>query len=37
LITPLNLAAMRGVAVNIILPRVNNLRMMKWASTSLLP
>ena len=37
LITALNLAAMRGVAVNIILPRVNNLRMMKWASTALLP
>jgi cardiolipin synthase len=37
LITALNLAAMRGVAVNIILPRVSNLRMMKWASTALLP
>ena len=37
LITALNLAAMRGVAVNIILPRVNNLRLMKWASTALLP
>jgi cardiolipin synthase len=37
LITALNLAAMRGVTVNIILPRVNNLRMMKWASTALLP
>jgi len=37
LITALNLAAMRGVAVTIILPRVNNLRMMKWASTALLP
>ena len=37
LITALNLAAMRGVAVNIILPRENNLRMMKWASAALLP
>ena len=37
LITALNLAAMRGVAVDICLPRVNNLRMMKWASTALLP
>jgi cardiolipin synthase A/B len=37
LITALNLAAMRGVTVNIVLPRVNNLRMMKWASTALLP
>jgi cardiolipin synthase A/B len=37
LITALNLAAMRGVAENIILPRENNLRMMKWASAALLP
>jgi cardiolipin synthase len=37
LITALNLAAMRGVAVNIILPRENNLRMMNWASAALLP
>ncbi len=37
LITALNLAAMRGVAVNIILPRVNNLRLMKWASAALVP
>jgi cardiolipin synthase len=37
LITALNLAAMRGVAVNIILPRANNLRMMNWASAALLP
>jgi cardiolipin synthase len=35
LITALNLAAMRGVAVDIILPRVNNLPVVKWASTSL--
>jgi cardiolipin synthase len=37
LVTALKLAAMRGVDMKIILPRVNNLRMMKWASTALLP
>ncbi|GBE33902.1 major cardiolipin synthase ClsA [bacterium BMS3Bbin06] len=35
LITSLNLAAMRGVRVEIILPSVNNLPMVKWASTDL--
>ncbi|HDO22619.1 MAG TPA: cardiolipin synthase, partial [Nitrospirae bacterium] len=33
LTTSLNLAAMRGVDVDIILPQVNNLRIVKWAST----
>ncbi len=36
LITSLNLAAMRGVKVEIVLPSVNNLTMVKWASTDLL-
>ncbi|VAX34613.1 Cardiolipin synthase, ClsA [hydrothermal vent metagenome] len=36
LTTSLNLAAMRGVDVEIILPQENNLRIVKWASTSLL-
>ncbi len=36
LITALNLAAMRGVEVNILLPRVNNLRFVQWASTAIL-
>ncbi|HDH06650.1 MAG TPA: cardiolipin synthase [Nitrospirae bacterium] len=35
LIRSLNLAAMRGVNVDIILPSVNNLRIVKWASTDL--
>lgn len=34
LITALNVAAMRGVAVNIQLPEVNNLKMVQWASTA---
>ncbi|MBX3442066.1 MAG: PLDc N-terminal domain-containing protein [Planctomyces sp.] len=34
LITALNLAAMRGVQVDIILPSVNNLRLVQWASTA---
>ncbi len=37
LITSLNIAAMRGVRVEIILPRTNNLPMVKWASTEILP
>jgi cardiolipin synthase len=37
LITSLNLASMRGVHVEIILPEVNNLPMVKWASMALLP
>lgn len=37
LITSLNLAAMRGVEVDIVLPAVNNLPVVKWASTDLLP
>jgi cardiolipin synthase len=37
LITALSLAAMRGVEVDIVLPRVSNLRLVKWASTALLP
>jgi cardiolipin synthase len=36
LITQLSLAAMRGVEVDILLPRVNNLRYVQWASTALL-
>ena len=36
LITALNVAAMRGVGVDIVLPEVNNLKMVKWASTALL-
>jgi cardiolipin synthase A/B len=35
LIKSLNLAAMRGVTVDIVLPRVNNLPIVKWASVSL--
>jgi len=34
LITALNLAAMRGVEVNIILPAKNNLFLVQWASTA---
>lgn len=34
LITALNVAAMRGVTVNIFLPEVNNLRLVQWASTA---
>jgi cardiolipin synthase len=36
LITSLNIAAMRGVEVDILLPRQNNLRLVQWASTALL-
>jgi cardiolipin synthase len=35
LITSLNLAAMRGIEVDIILPSVNNLPVVHWASTHL--
>jgi cardiolipin synthase len=34
LITSLNVAAMRGVDVNILLPAENNLRIVQWASTA---
>ncbi len=34
LITTLNVAAMRGVAVDILLPAENNLRVVQWASTA---
>jgi cardiolipin synthase len=34
LITALNVAAMRGVAVHIILPAKNNLALVQWASTA---
>ncbi|GAB4388100.1 MAG: cardiolipin synthase [Thermodesulfovibrionales bacterium] len=37
LITSLNLAAMRGVRVDIVLPARNNLPVVQWASTGLLP
>ncbi len=36
LINALNVAAMRGVAVDILLPERNNLRLVQWASTALL-
>lgn len=36
LITTLNLAAMRGVTVDIVLPQENNLVLVQWASTALL-
>ncbi|HZZ73642.1 MAG TPA: phospholipase D-like domain-containing protein [Pirellulales bacterium] len=36
LITALNVAALRGVEVNIILPEDNNLALVQWASTALL-
>ncbi|MBI4248053.1 MAG: PLDc N-terminal domain-containing protein [Elusimicrobia bacterium] len=36
LITALNVAAMTGIRVDIILPRENNLSMVQWASTHLL-
>jgi cardiolipin synthase len=34
LITALNVAAMRGVAVNILLPEIGNLRLVQWACTA---
>jgi cardiolipin synthase len=36
LITALNVTALRGVAVDIVLPQRNNLRLVQWASTALL-
>lgn len=36
LISALNVAAMRGIQVDILLPEENNLRMVQWASTALL-
>ena len=36
LITALNVAAMRGVKVDIILPSKNNLALVQWASTAML-
>ncbi|MEX0677005.1 MAG: phospholipase D-like domain-containing protein [Pirellulales bacterium] len=36
LITSLNVAALRGIEVDIILPEANNLTLVKWASTALL-
>ena len=36
LIAALNVAALRGVEVDIILPQANNLTLVKWASTALL-
>jgi cardiolipin synthase len=36
LITALNVAALRGVEVDIILPEANNLTLVKWASWALL-
>jgi cardiolipin synthase len=34
LITALNVAAMRGVSVNIMLPEIGNLRLVQWACTA---
>ncbi|MFT5523293.1 MAG: cardiolipin synthase [Pirellulaceae bacterium] len=36
LITALNVAAVRGIAVDIVLPGKNNIPLVQWASTSLL-
>ena len=36
MITSLNVAAMRGIAVDIVLPQENNLVLVQWASTALL-
>jgi cardiolipin synthase len=36
LIASFNVAALRGVAVDILLPRENNLRLVQWASAALL-
>lgn len=36
IITALNLAAMRGVEVDIFIPEKNNLRLVQWASTAIL-
>lgn len=36
LVAALNIAALRGVEVNIILPEANNLALVKWASTAML-
>ena len=36
LISALEVAALRGVQVDILLPRQNNLRLVQWASTALL-
>lgn len=36
LVAALNIAALRGVEVNIILPEANNLALVKWASTAIL-
>ncbi len=35
-IMALNVAAMRGVDVRIVIPEINNLRMVQWASTAML-
>jgi cardiolipin synthase len=37
LISALNIAALRGVAVDIILPEENNHRLVQWASNALVP
>lgn len=36
LITALNVAALRGISVDIVLPGQNNIALVQWASTSLL-
>lgn len=36
LVSALNVAAMRGIQVDIVLPEVNNMRLVKWASTAML-
>lgn len=37
LVAALNVAALRGVEVDLLLPARNNLRLVQWASTGLLP
>ncbi len=37
IVAALNVAAMRGVRVCILIPEVNNIRLVKWASLALLP
>jgi cardiolipin synthase len=36
LVAALNIAALRGVEVNVVLPEANNLALVKWASTAML-
>ncbi len=36
MISALNVAAMRSIRVNVLLPEQNNLRLVQWASTAML-